>query len=234
MATDVVLGETTIELVADGLVLRRGDEDPQPIRLQIRDGNVLLGGEGSDGDLLLYDRAGNLTIGLNGETGSLHLGGQSEDGDIVVRDGSGEMTAHLDGATGHLDLAGDVHAESLVNPSDARLKTDISGIAAALATVRSLAGVEFRYRREGGPTGRLRRGFVADEVEMVLPDAVTRRSDGMRSLHTLDIVPILLEAVKELAAQVEALRAKASRVEVSRSGTRSRDRVERTPSGRTE
>ena len=106
MSADIILTSDAVEVLGGALLLKRTPDDEHPVRIRVQDGNVLLGGEGDDGDLLLYDRAGNLTIGLNGESGSLHLGGNTEDGDVVLRDGDGRQTLHLDGATGDVKTEG--------------------------------------------------------------------------------------------------------------------------------
>jgi hypothetical protein len=79
------------------------------------------------------------------------------------------------------------------------LKEEIETVRGALILVRGLRGV--RYTRRS--TGRREVGLVAQEVQRVVPEAV---QDGdMLSLAYGNLVGILVEAVKELAARVEAL-----------------------------
>ena len=94
-----------------------------------------------------------------------------------------------------------------VNLSDLRYKHDIRAIEGALSKVRSLRGVTFDWRREEFPhldfaTGRSV-GFVAQEVERVVPEAVTRDAEGFRSVAYSHLTPVLVEAVKEQQAQIE-------------------------------
>ena len=94
-----------------------------------------------------------------------------------------------------------------VNLSDLRYKRDIHAIKGALSKVRSLRGVTFDWRREEFPhldfaTGRSV-GFVAQEVERVVPEAVTRDAEGFRSVAYSHLTPVLVEAIKEQQAQIE-------------------------------
>ncbi len=96
------------------------------------------------------------------------------------------------------------------NLSDARLKKDIGPISGALALIDRLRGVRFSWRtpqeRDVGaefdlPIKRPQIGFVAQEVGLVLPEAVTVADgkDAIMSMQETKIVPILVEAVKELS-----------------------------------
>lgn len=96
--------------------------------------------------------------------------------------------------------------------SDARLKQDVRAIEGGLETVRALRPVTFAWRDPKLP-GR-HHGFLAQEVREVVPDLVTETTDGTLALETTEMLPILMQAVKELDAQnaelrreVEALRA---------------------------
>jgi hypothetical protein len=51
-------------------------------------------------------------------------------------------------------------------------------------------------------------GLVAQEVEEVLPEAVYETPQGKKALHYANMVGLLVEAVKELKAEVEELKTK--------------------------
>lgn len=109
-----------------------------------------------------------------------------------------------------LQINGNAFANSWQTPSDARLKKNISPISDALATIQHLQGIRFEWRgareRLVGktldlPTDEPQIGFIAQEVETVLPEAVsTAKGDGLMSVQESKIVPVLVEAVKELKA----------------------------------
>ena len=86
--------------------------------------------------------------------------------------------------------------------SDERLKNDITKIANALEKVNLLRGVEFNWNTElqNFHTGK-DVGVIAQDVEKVLPTAVTERDTGYKAVNYINIIPLLIEAVKELKEQ---------------------------------
>jgi hypothetical protein len=64
------------------------------------------------------------------------------------------------------------------------------------------------YQMKDDPRSRHQVGVIAQEVASVLPEAVTQSSRGAAVSYS-SFVPLLIEAVKELAARVEALEAQA-------------------------
>jgi hypothetical protein len=96
--------------------------------------------------------------------------------------------------TGDLTMLGNVTAYS-----DIRLKTDLTKIGDALAKVKALTG--YTYTRTD--TGERQTGLIAQDVQAVLPEAVI---EGERlSLAYGNLMGLMVEAVKELAARVEQL-----------------------------
>ena len=90
--------------------------------------------------------------------------------------------------------AGDVTAFS-----DMRIKHDIETIEGALAKVSDMRGVYFK--RNNGEAGT---GVIAQEIENILPEVV---KDGeYKSVAYGNMVGILIEAIKELKAEVEKLK----------------------------
>ena len=101
--------------------------------------------------------------------------------------------------------------------SDAKHKTDIVELTDALAKVQNLSGVEFNWTDEylnshGGADGfflqRHDVGVIAQQVQQVLPEAVRTRSNGDLAVDYQKIVPLLIEAIKQLTAEVNTLKAR--------------------------
>ena len=90
--------------------------------------------------------------------------------------------------------------------SDERLKQDIKTIKNALQKIETLRGVS--YQRNGKPEI----GVIAQEVERVIPEVVyTDETEyGYKSVSYDNLVGLLIEAVKELSAEVKELKAKVS------------------------
>jgi hypothetical protein len=104
--------------------------------------------------------------------------------------------ARLTGAT----FSGTVTAPNFVSSSDARLKSDIAPIPDALARVQALTGVTFTMA--GSDTRQM--GLIAQEVQAVAPEAVVE-TEGVLRLAYGNLVGLLVEAIKDLAQEVDQL-----------------------------
>jgi hypothetical protein len=98
-----------------------------------------------------------------------------------------------------------------VNSSDARYKTDVQDLDQALETIIRLRGVSFDWDRQAWarknfPEGR-QVGFIAQDVETVLPEVVTTDAEGYKSIAYASVVPVLVEAIKRQQKQIEVLQA---------------------------
>jgi hypothetical protein len=99
------------------------------------------------------------------------------------------------------------------NLSDARLKKDVQPINDALAIVGALRGVTFNWDQTVDPLMKLddrnHVGFLAQEVEAVLPQAVSTASDARqtKSVAYSEVIPVLVEALKQQQAQIDVLKA---------------------------
>ena len=111
-------------------------------------------------------------------------------------DGGSEITAlTLDmSAAGAATFNNDVTAFS-----DERLKSDIETITNALDKVMEMRGVTFT--REG----RQGTGVIAQEMQKVMPEVVHDENEYM-SVAYGNLVGVLIEAVKELKAEVDELK----------------------------
>jgi hypothetical protein len=86
--------------------------------------------------------------------------------------------------------------------SDARLKKNVHDIEGALATLLSLRGVTFEYKDPAKPG--LRRGFLAQEVEQVLPEWVEDSADGYKRLTIQGFEALAVEALREQQRELAA------------------------------
>lgn len=127
----------------------------------------------------------------------------------------------LDGGTGGgaLEVAGGARIDKNLSvgediiafhTSDQRQKDDIVPIGSALEKLHKIRGVTFTWNDKAPSwTESLRNkqdvGVIAQEIEMVLPEAVTIRKGGFKAVDYQRIVPLLIESIKELTARVEEL-----------------------------
>ncbi|RMG61638.1 MAG: tail fiber domain-containing protein [Bacteroidetes bacterium] len=166
------------------------------------------------------------TMSINGleiaNLGSANLG---LDGDVVPYGGS-SLSYDLGNntATEHWD---DVVATAFVTYSDARLKEGISSLTDGLEHVLSLRPVQYTYKRDFDPDGRLRYGLIAQEVQAVLPNIVVeedvdvdpesgeviRTPSEYKTMVYSDLIPVLIQAIQEQQAQIEALKQRVEELE---------------------
>lgn len=89
-----------------------------------------------------------------------------------------------------------------INHSDKRLKKNIKKAKAGLAEILKLNSVTFE--RKGDANRGTEGGFLADEVERVLPHAVYTHGDGIKGIAMDNLFPVFVNAIKELNAKIEA------------------------------
>tara|TARA_Y100000356_G_C11223532_1_gene270570 strand:+ start:124 stop:1035 length:912 start_codon:yes stop_codon:yes gene_type:complete len=168
----------------------------------------------SSGDLTL-DAAGDIVLDAGGDEiilkdGSTNVGHFSLDSDnltiktlvgdkdFIIKgvDGSSEITAlTIDmSAAGAATFNNDVTAFS-----DERLKTNIATIENALEKVCNMRGVTFDREGKKGT------GVIAQEMQKVMPEVVHDKNEYL-SVAYGNLVGVLIEAVKELKAEVEELK----------------------------
>jgi len=100
------------------------------------------------------------------------------------------------------NLSATIHHSS----SDERLKTDIQPIPNALVKISQINGVT--YLRTDTPETVRHTGVIAQEVEAVLPEVVATGLDGYKVVAYGNMIGLLVEAIKELKAEVDALKGK--------------------------
>lgn len=104
-----------------------------------------------------------------------------------------------------------------INTSDARQKTHIREIGYGLDEVMRLRPVSFRWKQDDGSGTKL--GLIAQELQEVVPEVVRdwdwevdeqgqrRKVDAeVLGVYYSDLIPVLIKAVQEQQAQIDALR----------------------------
>lgn len=102
-------------------------------------------------------------------------------------------------------LYNDIQVRTVFQSSDERYKSGIQSISKALETVQQLRGTSFSWvddnKLKSGSASAF--GFIAQEVELVIPDIVFTDSLGFKSMDYSAIIPITVEAIKDLSLLVE-------------------------------
>jgi hypothetical protein len=114
--------------------------------------------------------------------------------------GFGGVQTHTMNMNGDMIITGNIFTYS-----DARIKTNVELIPNALDKVLKLRGVT--YNLIAAPE-KSNVGLIAQEVEAVVPQAVTEDVNGTKTVAYGNLVGLLIESIKELHAEVAALKAR--------------------------
>jgi hypothetical protein len=108
-------------------------------------------------------------------------------------------------------VAGEIRAIADITAyysSDKRLKENIVPIKNALSKVELISGNTYDWK-EGYEEIHSHKGndvgVIAQEIEEILPQIVTNRDNGYKAVQYEKIIPLLIEAIKELSAKIKEL-----------------------------
>lgn len=125
-----------------------------------------------------------------------------------------------------------IHYYSLYNQSDASLKENISSLkSGSLKRILQLRAVKFDYKKEAigislefdeyNPLNYMlknRTGFIAQEVKKILPELVLDdNGTGKMAINYVELIPILVEAMKEQQTIIEQYEERLSELELAQS-----------------
>ena len=91
------------------------------------------------------------------------------------------------------------------NPSDQNLKQNIQAMIGGTVFVNELNPVSFEWKSEANGTGT-KYGFIAQEVQQVIPEIVSTDSTGTIGLDTVSMIPFLVKAIKEQQEVINTLK----------------------------
>jgi hypothetical protein len=145
-------------------------------------------------------------------TGTGVLTTSRNDGGSVSVDLDGRFTdnGYADTMNQHTTTTSNVNFNTVVAAgditaySDERLKENVKVIDNAVARVQGVTGVTFTRKADGSTST----GVTAQELRAVLPEAVHVDKDGILSVAYGNVVGLLIEAVKELKADIDELKKK--------------------------
>ena len=156
------------------------------------------------GGIVMYanshaSKPGNVAIGLSAVAGSefrVNLAGQDTSTDVLTLTRAGNMTI-----TG-----------TLTQNSDITLKENIKPLESQLDIISKLNPVSYNKKENKESlepfTGKKEIGFIAQEVEEILPEFVSENKEGIKSLAYGNMNAVLVKAIQELKAEVDKLKKK--------------------------
>jgi hypothetical protein len=159
--------------------------------------------DGASGNLIVD---GNLHVkAFTRIDGAMHVYGGAHVIGILWVDEDMSARQNLEVA-GKLTVGGDIiHQGAITYSSDRRLKENIENISQNDKD-KVLQLVPKTYNMISDQNKK-RYGFIAQEVEELYPELVnTNETDGMKSLNYIELIPLLLEQIKELKKSVEQIK----------------------------
>lgn len=108
-------------------------------------------------------------------------------------------------SNGDICASGAVTANSVSCFSDIRLKKNINPLQNSLQQISRLSGYHYQWI-DSTQTQSLQTGLIAQEVKAVFPELVSENADGVLSVNYIGLVPHLLESVKTLKSENEAMK----------------------------
>lgn len=142
---------------------------------------------------------GNGTSSVKSNAFIINKGGTIGLGDITKADltSAEASNAFLTTETGgYLKIDG-----TWVSASDRSLKTNIKDISYGLETIEKIQPRSFEYIKTGEPSI----GFIAQEMETVVPEIVSDGGMGTKGISYGQLTAVLVKAVQELSDRVEEL-----------------------------
>jgi hypothetical protein len=152
-------------------------------------------------------------VNIEGE-GSIRINNGVDD--IISLDSNGGINA-LNLYVENISASGLISADTITanvitQTSDARFKKNVKSIDNALAKTNALNGYTYYWneladKKKGITSKDEQVGVLAQELEAVFPQLVSTDKEGYKSVNYSALSAVLIEAVKELNAEVKALKA---------------------------
>ena len=108
--------------------------------------------------------------------------------------------------TGTQDLQVNENGDIVRNTSDARLKENVATLEDATEMVKALNPVRYDWKEEADRNGS-DIGFIAQEVEEILPELVSTGDNDMKGIRYGNMVAVLTSSLQSALARIEALEA---------------------------
>jgi hypothetical protein len=159
---------------------------------------------GSTGEVGIGVYGGELRLHCDIPAGKVSFGTQDNAGNFDQTALAQRNGVYAFSVIGSLWVNGTTYA------SDERFKKNITAISSPLEKLLRLNGVEYEMRTESFPQNHFtpgrQIGLIAQNVEKVIPEAVSEK-DGYKGVDYARLVPLLIESIKELKKEIEALKA---------------------------
>lgn len=188
------IGETVADIVGgmvtsnteSGISVTYDDTD-NTLDFDVADFTLTIDGDASGSATISNLANTTLTLDISSIVGSLNVSGGLQSSDL-------SLTGSITTAT-NATFTGDVNAANFNTTSDITLKDNVELIESPLEKLFQLSGYTFDWKNNGKSSV----GVMAQEVEKVFPQIVSTDSDGLKRVSYDSLIPLLIEAIKELS-----------------------------------
>ncbi len=132
-------------------------------------------------------------------TGTLNSGAATVSSITVTNLGGANDTYTGDGAVNSFTIS----PGGAFSSSDIRLKTNIHEIPRALDKINLIEGKSYSFKSD--QEQQLHFGVIAQDLQRLFPNLVRENEDGYLSVNYLELIPVLIEALKEQQQIIQEL-----------------------------
>lgn len=167
-------------------------------------GNVFIGNESG----FYSDKNSNkLIINNNGDSSTPLIYGDFQNRQLGI--GTSSLGSYA------LSVNGDAFASGLWLSSDKRFKQNEKTISGALEKLDHVKGVSYQFKKSESTNERnfsegTQLGFMAQDLQKIFPELVKENSDGYLAVNYSGMIPVLVEAIKELKTEINTLKTQLS------------------------
>ncbi len=108
---------------------------------------------------------------------------------------------------------GDIWSATQITFSDSILKTNINPIDNPLSKIQKLRGITYNKKNDTEDKRKDHIGLLAQEVEKILPDLVYEDEHGTKAIAYVEIIPLLIESIKEQQKLINDLQTELNYIE---------------------
>ena len=117
---------------------------------------------------------------------------------------------------GDATVQGSMYLSGAIHYSDIRLKKDIEPLKNVLPDVMKLNGYSYYWKANKDTARQI--GVLAQEVQKIFPQLVKADDKGMLGVNYVELIPVLLTAVKEQQKEIDELNERIAKIEAMLKG----------------
>ncbi len=180
-------------------VLHDGTNPMNPALRVNEDGRVGIGTITPGARFMVVGEAGAPAMNILPAAGSAPALRVNDNGRVGV--GTAAPAFELD-VVGDINASGNVRANGMVLSSDKRYKANIQTLNNSLAILAQVRGTSYWWKDQN-VSEKLQIGFIAQELESILPNLVHTDKNGYKAVNYIGLIPVMTEAIKEQQSTIE-------------------------------